>query len=168
MKAYHVVAPAAESITTPTDAVASNAEVAEIETVSPAPRVPFTDVTWELIGTLFTGQSLVWPELVDLEHELAPRVPHLSHEEVVLLVDFCRSGLPVVLTWEWSIGNGRIMVQTATVLITSLRPPDPAWPTRPGKIGVRYTGFAHDVHLVNITRVEQTPVSTSHRSAVQS
>lgn len=138
------------------------------ETESPAPRAPLTDVTWESIGTLFTGHSLGWPALVDLEHELAPKLPHLSHEEVILLVDFCRSGLPVVLTWEWSIGNGRIMVQTATVLITSLRPPDPAWPTRPGKIGVRYTGFTHDIHLVNVTHVEQTSVITSHRSAVES
>lgn len=127
------------------------------ENVEPA-RTPFTSITWDRIANkLFTGENYHWDALVDLEHELAPRLSHLSHEEVILLVDFTRSGLPVVLTWKRPLGNGRVEITIATVLISQLRVPSLTNPSAiPGGIRIKYTGFEHDVSLPNVTRVEQT------------
>lgn len=124
-------------------------------------RKSFTPITWRAIANkLCTGENYHWDALVDLEHELAPRLPHLSHEEVILLVDFTRSGLPVVLTWERPLGNGRVEITTATVLITQLHVPSLTNPSAiPGRIRIKYTGFEHDVSLPNVTRIEQTSKS---------
>lgn len=124
-------------------------------------RTPLTPVTWYAIGNkLFTGENYCWEALVDLEHELAPRLPHLSHEEVILLVDFTQSGLPIVLTWEQTAGNGRVRITTATVLISQLYVPDA--PSR-SSILVKYTAFEHDIPLTDVKRVEQTMKSITFR-----
>lgn len=133
----------------------------------PTARKPFTAITWEAIANkIFTGENYHWDALADLKHELAPRLPHLSREEIALLVDFTQCGLPVVLTWETRHGNGRIEVTTATVLISELHAPSVTSPSSiPGRIRVQYTGFEHGIYLPNVTRVEQTPKSITFRDA---
>lgn len=134
------------------------------ENTEPA-RTPLTPITWATIGNkLFTGENYHWDALVDLEHELAPRVPHINREEVILLVDFTRSGLPVVLTWEQPAGNGRVRITTATVLISELYVPSRTRPSViPGRIRINHTGSGQDIPLSNVTRVEQTAKSITFR-----
>lgn len=125
-------------------------------------RTPLTPVTWYGIGNkLLTGENYHWDALVDLEHELAPQLPHLNHEEVILLVDFTQSGLPIVLTWEQSAGNGRVRITTATVLISQLHVPDTAGSSP--SIRVRHTAFEHNISLADVKRVEQTTKSITFR-----
>lgn len=131
----------------------------------PTGRKPLTSVTWHAIANkLFTGENYRWDALADLEHELAPRVPHLNYEEVRILVDFTRSGLPVVLTWEMACGDNRIGTSHATVLISELHVPSVTDPRAiPGRIRVRYCGFEHGIYLPNVVRVERTPTSITFR-----
>lgn len=128
----------------------------------PTERTPLTQITWYGIGNkLLTGENYCWEALVDLEHELAPRLSHLSREEVILLVDFTQSGLPIVLTWEHPAGNGRVRITTATALISQLYVPDTTGSSP--SIRVRHMAFEHSISLSDVKHVEQTAKSITFR-----
>lgn len=134
-----------------------------------APRKPLTSTTWaDFPNGLYpcrsvAGRSVPWDAQADLGYELADRT-HFSVEQARWLVEYCASGLPVVLTWETRLGNRyegwRVQRQTTTVIVESVTAPSATHPeSYPGEARLRYCGFGHPVYLndiVDIRGVDKT------------
>lgn len=123
-----------------------------------------TPVTWESIGNVYGDTFRRSPDVVGfaaaagLVDELAARVPHLSRDEIRTLMDFTRSGMPLILTWDTPRGEDRIE-RTRTACIAE-------YISAPGELGtmhdvrhtgyvrVRYVGFERHLYLADLRKVE--------------
>jgi hypothetical protein len=116
-------------------------------------RTPFTTTTWQTLADnqAYLSQNyarayatrLGWEDTYDLACELQERHPHLSIEQVRVMVDLCVSGTPIILTWDNRIG-GDLGIETCTAAVVVEY-------VGTSQAYIHYCGFGHWVQLRDVT-----------------
>lgn len=119
-----------------------------------ATRKPLTNTTWESVNNRVMKSSVLhWDQQCDLGYELAEMTSYLDVPQSRLLVDYTCSGFPLILTWTTRARGAKVQTTKANVIVEWIDAP--AGETMPGKVRVRYPGFAHYVYIPAIVSVEQ-------------
>lgn len=145
-------------------------------TTSTETRKPLTAITWDAVGYLSaTSRSqhrIGWAEESDLEHELAPLLPHLDMNSVKALVTAAGKGLPVLITWDLPFTKGRVARHTANCLIEWMSVPRDLPGGRHdvnhlGYVQAARLGFGGPIYLANIRKAEFFHAETVYLDADQ-
>lgn len=94
-------------------------------------------------GISYEQRRLSWMTQSDLGYDLAER-EGIDDQMGRRLIEATCSGLPLTITWQKPIRDGRFERTTATALVQMVVP---------GRIRVSYWGFEHFVHIADLVEV---------------